>query len=644
MADAQTNNAVQQAVLDFVRSMTMFTAYDVTLAVRNQGVVARHGEVRDVVHSMFQDGILGAAWQRTAVDIGTDTRPLVYHHFNQDPRTYKSPSTGSAAKPATNSGQSGSPSPGSAASGSGKGFFQRIVGAFFGQGRSPGTPSNHPASGGAQVPSQPLRTPKQRPPITIDLDASAYLPISRSDLLSEAKKTNLWGSPWFGRRDLIPPVEDDRTKLIDRAMLTQGLLTPEQLTEIHRVGAEMDKYRPDQLLINQKSQKAGQAAVDEERQSKAALKKQKKEEAALRKQLHRQAVADRKANDIVFLGRGVSSRLGDRTSDDTKLQAAGLPVMSTPSDLANALSITVPQLRWLAFHSDVASRTHYVNFTIPRKSGGVRILSAPHRRIAAVQQWILAEVVSRLPVEDCAHGFVPNRSILTNARPHVGQQVVLNMDLENFFPGITYPRVRRMFQTIGYSGSVATILALLCTECPRRTVTWSGEVFHVACGPRGLPQGACTSPAISNQVVKRLDRRLQGLARKHNLVFTRYADDLTFSGGSDFDTNVAWVMACVRHIAEDEGLVVNEKKNRVLRRNTAQIVTGLVVNDKPSVSRKKLRQIRAILHRAQQEGLESQNRDGHPNFRAYLDGYISFISMTRPEIAARLKEQLANVS
>ena len=153
---------------------------------------------------------------------------------------------------------------------------------------------------------------------------------------------------------------------------------------------------------------------------------------------------------------------------------------------------------------------------------------------------------------------------------------------------------------------------------------------------RGLPQGACTSPALSNQVARRLDKRLGGLARKLKLVYTRYADDLTFSGDAGFNEKVGYLMARVRHLAEAEGFAVNEKKSRVLRRNTAQTVTGLVVNEKPSVSREELRRLRAILHRARTEGLEAQNRDGRPNYREWLRGKIAYVQMVRPEVGARM--------
>src|SRR5262249_29867281 len=152
------------------------------------------------------------------------------------------------------------------------------------------------------------------------------------------------------------------------------------------------------------------------------------------------------------------------------------------------------------------------------------------RTLASAQKWILRNIVEKLPVDEPAHGFVPGRSILTNAQPHAGKAFVVNLDLRDFFPSIAFPRVRSVFQRAGYSPAVATILALLCTECPRKVVTYDGATYHVATSPRGLPQGACTSPSLSNLVARRLDRRLSGLARRMGLTYTRYADDLTFSG------------------------------------------------------------------------------------------------------------------
>jgi retron-type reverse transcriptase len=472
-----------------------------------------------------------------------------------------------------------------------------------------------------------------------------FLPIERDDLLrqgEEVRRTGAW--MWFGRRDIIPPVSDPRTKLIDRGLLTQGLLSAAELAEMHRVGDEWSKHANRLEHIQVQAGQAAEAAVEADRAARAARKAQKKAEAAERKRRHTEAVTHRKATDIIFVGKGVSALLGERASDADKLAAAGLPVLHTPADLANALGLTIPKLRWLCFHAEVATRIHYVQFEVPKKSGGTRTLSAPHRTLAAAQEWVLANVLAKLPVEAPAHGFVLGRSTLTNAAPHAGRDVVVNLDLEGFFPAVGFARVRHVFRRLGYSGAVATLLALLCTECPRKRVVYAGTPYFVATGPRGLPQGACTSPALSNQVARKLDRRLAGLARKLGLTYTRYADDLTFSAGPGFRGKVGYLIARVRHVAADEGFVVNAKKTRVLRPESRQTVTGLVVNVAPAVPRRVVRRLRAILHRAKAEGLEAQNREGHPNFRGWVEGMIAYVAMAKPEVGRVLRKALDEVA
>jgi RNA-directed DNA polymerase len=637
MANAATEQLVIALCNERVQARIMFTAYDITQAARRRGGNVRHNDVRDLVHELFENGRLGATYNRSLIEVGAPTKPWLYHHFGDDPANYR--------EPGRDAPQQAAPAQ--------PGLVQRIINTIFGspppnraasvQGsagqRAPGG-SGQSANSNAGGGSQTQRPPARRVSTTLNLDASQFLPISRDELKQQAKGINVWGSPWFGRRDLIPPVTDKRTNLIDRAMVAQGLLSPEQLKDIHEVGAEMDRVRPDLLAVQHQVAQAGEAAVQAARAERAKLRQQKKDESAQRAQQKRETIAHRRATDITFLGCGVSGRLGDRTSNLMKLETHSLPVLSTPSELATALKLTVPQLRWLSFHSDVTSRIHYVHFTVPKRSGGIRTLSSPHRRLAAAQEWILSNILTKLPTESAAHGFVAGHSIVTNAQPHVGQDIVMNLDLEAFFPSITFPRVRSVFHRLGYSPSVATILALLCTECPRRQVTYDGQPYHVATGPRGLPQGACTSPALSNQVARKLDKRLMGLATKLELKYTRYADDLTISGSANLKERIGYVLARIRHIAQDEGFVVNEKKTRIQRRNTAQMVTGLVVNDRVSVARTEVRRIRAILHRARTEGLAAQNKQNHPNFPAWLQGMIAYIQMARPDLGGRLSNEL----
>jgi RNA-directed DNA polymerase len=337
----------------------------------------------------------------------------------------------------------------------------------------------------------------------------------------------------------------------------------------------------------------------------------------------------RKREDITYLGRGVSFGLSDRRSHVEKLKELGLPQLSSPADLAKALGLSVPSLRGLAFHAEATRTRHYVTFEVPKRSGGTRQLSAPLPRMKAAQAWILEHILEKLPTESPAHGFIAGRSTVTNARPHAGKPIVVNQDLVDFFPTITFGRVRGVFLRIGYSPAVATLLALLTTEAPRQEAKYAGTTYWVALGPRSLPQGACTSPALSNQIAVRLDRRLLGLANKRGFIYTRYADDLSFSGGVEMNEKLAPLLASVRHVVEEEGFSLHIAKGRVQRKGGRRTVTGIVVNEphKLAVPREEIRKLRAILHNAKKTGLAAQNREGHPNFEAWLRGKIAYVSM-----------------
>ncbi|MBI2478715.1 MAG: RNA-directed DNA polymerase [Planctomycetia bacterium] len=303
------------------------------------------------------------------------------------------------------------------------------------------------------------------------------------------------------------------------------------------------------------------------------------------------------------------------------------------------MGVAIPKLRWLAFHSEAPTRTHYVYFKVPKKSGGERRLAAPYKQLAAVQRWILDSILNQLPVHDAAHGFVRERSTVTNADLHVGADVVINADLCDFFPTITFYRVEGLFRSFGYSPAVATILALVCTECPRDAVTFSGETYYPATGHRGLPQGACTSPAISSLICRNLDVRFAGIANRMHWRYTRYADDLTFSTSTEHGDKIGYLLARIRHISEDEGFRINAKKTRVQRNHTRQSVTGIVVNDKRSIDRNTIRRLRAILHNAKRTGFAAQNTEQRPHFENWLRGMIAYVAMVNPERGHELREQ-----
>lgn len=493
------------------------------------------------------------------------------------------------------------------------------------------------AGGGYRAPSSPYRAPADpyaRPEI---------LTLSAEELRARSLKIDPYKTAWIGRVDTIPPQSDERTALIDRGLILRGLLSEAQITEIHRVGDLWLRHHEASRLAASAAAKTADDAIRQLREEKARRKADKIRESAERKRRHAEGVARRKATDIIFLGRGVSSRLSDRRADIEKLGSLGLPVLATPKDVADAMRVTISDLRWLAFHSDAAERTHYVSFTIPKRSGGTRALSAPHERLARAQEWVLRNVLELLPTEAPAHGFVRGHSTVTNAAPHVKRDVVINLDLKDFFPTISFARVRGVLEKVGYSPAVATVLALLCTEAPRHVIEYDGKPYHVAIGPRALPQGACTSPAFSNQVARKLDRRLAGLCAKMGWTYTRYADDLTLSADEGHRGELPVLIAKVREIVEDEGFAVNPKKGRVQRKSGRQTVTGVVVNERLTVARDEFKRLRAILHQAKFTGLDAQNREGRPHFEQWLRGKIAYVTMVDAAKGAQLERAFAAV-
>ena len=131
-----------------------------------------------------------------------------------------------------------------------------------------------------------------------------------------------------------------------------------------------------------------------------------------------------------------------------------MPAIHTADDLAKALDVSVGEIRWLSFHRRTSETTHYRQFGIAKKTGGIRKISAPMPRLKRVQLWILSNFLEKVELHRAAHGFRRGRSIVTNAQPHVKSDVVINVDIKDFFPSITFPRIRGVFKSLGFSGRV----------------------------------------------------------------------------------------------------------------------------------------------------------------------------------------------
>ena len=389
-----------------------------------------------------------------------------------------------------------------------------------------------------------------------------------------------------------------------RALAEQG----HRLRDLDRAKAE---------LLKQRLAKSRQQRVETKERREA----QRRERA--------EAWAERKRTDIVYLGEGVSSALSQRQGQAKH----GLPELHDAAAIAAAMGVSVGMLRFLAFHRKVSATHHWRRFQIPKKTGGVRTISAPMPKLKAAQHWVLRNILEPIPVHDAAHGFVRGRSIVTNAAAHVGRDVVVNMDLKDFFPTLTWVRVRGLFRSLGFSPAASTTLGLLCTEAEVDEVEIDGRRWYVHRSERHLPQGSPCSPAITNLVCVRLDQRLSGLARSLGYTYTRYADDLTFSGPPN---NVKTLLGAVRAIVGDEGFRVHPKKTRIMRKGGRQEVTGLVVNRRLGVSRHLYRRWRAVLFQVRRDGPEGKTFGHGKDVIASLIGFASFVKMVEPDKGAAM--------
>ncbi|MBS1796594.1 MAG: RNA-directed DNA polymerase [Acidobacteria bacterium] len=416
----------------------------------------------------------------------------------------------------------------------------------------------------------------------------------------------------------------------------------EEIRRAAELQAELDRLRADNRKLYDE-----QAMLNELRKKRLAESREKQKETRARRERERQEKAEnwrrRKETEILYLGAEVSGGLNNNETDRERLERGGLPVFSNVEELARAMNLTVGKIRFLAYDRRTSETTHYVNFKLPKKTGGHRLISAPMPALKAAQTWILENILGRVAVSDAAHGFLPAKNIVSNARLHVGAQTLVNLDLENFFPSIGYRRVKGIFRAFGYGEALATVFALLTTAPDTEEIELDGKTYFVATGERHLPQGSPASPALSNIAARRLDKGLAKLAAAHGCKYTRYADDLTFST-EDRDAAIGRLLAQVRFVVEKQGFKVNEKKTRVLRRGRQQEVTGIVVNDKLSIDRKTLRKFRAVLFQAETKGLENLRWGNSPDLVAALKGYANFVFMVDKEKGYAFQQQVRRIA
>jgi len=338
-----------------------------------------------------------------------------------------------------------------------------------------------------------------------------------------------------------------------------------------------------------------------------------------------------------------------------------LPPFDDLAAVAGFLGLGARELDWYADPKHWARKTTQVRLQHYRvshrvaASGAIRVLEAPKLELKSVQRRLLDEVVARVPPHEAARGFRPGGSVRSYAAPHAGRPIVLRLDLEAFFASVTVGRVYGIWRAAGYPESVAHCLAGLTTSVlplsQWRTVPRPADDAlldaHWRLGRRlaapHLPQGAPTSPAIANLAAFRLDARLTALAASWGGRYTRYADDLAFSGDRGWGTGTSRLLDAIEVVVRDEGFRLNPRKTGVMPRAGRQILGGLVVNQRPRVSRAEVDLLRAILHNCRRHGPSTQNRDGRPAFEEHLRGRIAWVAQHDPARGARLLAEHAAI-
>jgi len=322
------------------------------------------------------------------------------------------------------------------------------------------------------------------------------------------------------------------------------------------------------------------------------------------------------------------------SEEDLRAQFSAL---TTRRSVAALLDVSLKQL---AYHVHVKSASmRYTQFDISKKSGGHRKIQSPVSALKIIQRKLNQVLQAVYEIRRPVHGFVVDRNILTNSRLHLGARFILNIDLRDFFPSINFGRVRGMFMARPYklSEEVATVLAQIC------------------CFGAGLPQGAPTSPIVSNMVCAALDSHLQKLAQRYKCLYSRYADDITFSTRTTtFPKSLARVVSTstgpevvigaeLDKLIKDDGFEVNSRKTRLQTRTGLQDVTGITINEFPNVRRRYLKEVRAMIHAWRKFGLDLAElrfqerydkkhrnpKNPKPNFSRVLKGKLDFITMIR---------------
>ena len=458
-------------------------------------------------------------------------------------------------------------------------------------------------------------------------------------ILKEMKRLGFWG-------------DSEKPTLAEELINRQANLRKElnELNEKQRQYDSREAMLKQMRLARMKASKEKQAQTKVRNEEKARLKAEK--------------WAETQKTNIIYLGQDVSEGLNNTSSDKQKLESLNLPYFENMVDFSEKIEKKISELRFLAFQRSVSKVSQYHNYYVPKKSGGKRLISAPKPKLKATQNWIKEHILDKINPSENVHGFVKERSILTNAIPHQNKNLVISLDLKDFFPSLSYKRVKKLFQKFGYSEQLSTLFALLTTHNEVDKLNVDGEIYYAqkvdketGQPNRFLPQGSPASPAITTLIAYKMDKRLEGLAKKMGFTYTRYADDLTFSSNLDLkkdekntDKIIGSLLYFVKKVVTSEGFEVHPDKTHIMRKGNQQKVTGIIVNqnadNKLGIDRKMLRKFRAFLHQTSKTGWQSNEKHKDKKWGTHTDpkqaalGFASFIKMVDAEKGEKFIEQI----
>ena len=289
----------------------------------------------------------------------------------------------------------------------------------------------------------------------------------------------------------------------------------------------------------------------------------------------------------------------------------GLPRISSLDDLSFHTKIS----KGLLYKMARVSEKFYMEFSIPKKNGGNRVLACPSKKMKSIQAWILVNILKKAIIHPSATAYIKGKNIKSNILPHKENSYILCIDLKNFFDNIPFFVVFDIFKSLGYPKRVSYLLANIC------------------CYKGALPQGGITSPTLSNIACINLDRRISKLSGFRNIVYSRYADDMSFSANNP--EKLIKSLQIINEIIEDEGFSLNSNKTRLLGPGNQRQITGLIINHnkRVTIGRKKTRIIRSAIYKLETTKMSDESKLKLSN---WINGWLNYLSSVDTESRTKL--------